>query len=137
MPEKREEMVEAAQKAPELDSNLPEAHSELTGVKALNWDWNEAEAEYRRALVLNPESVDAKSSSLLLLPRDRKGSARTYRARSRKCNAPFGGGQAGPRCEERDLNRLPTWFERVTRRLADEDSPLHRSIVGTLPSPLS
>ena len=33
---------------------------------------------------------------------------------------------------KRDIDRLRTWFERVTRRLADEDSPFHRSIVETL-----
>lgn len=33
---------------------------------------------------------------------------------------------------KRDLDRLRTWFERVTRRLADEDSPFRRSIVDTL-----
>jgi superfamily II DNA or RNA helicase len=32
----------------------------------------------------------------------------------------------------RDVNRLHTWFERVTRRLADEDSPFHQSVVETL-----
>jgi hypothetical protein len=33
---------------------------------------------------------------------------------------------------KRDIDQLRTWFERVTRRLADEDSPFHRSIVDTL-----
>lgn len=32
----------------------------------------------------------------------------------------------------RDARRLQTWFERVARRLADEDSPFHKSIVDTL-----
>ena len=32
----------------------------------------------------------------------------------------------------RDVDRIRNWFERVARRLADEDSPFHQSIVDTL-----
>ncbi len=35
----------------------------------------------------------------------------------------------------RDAGRIRNWFERVARRLADEDSPLHRVIVDTLSRP--
>ena len=33
---------------------------------------------------------------------------------------------------KRDVDQLRTWFERVTRRLADEDSPFQRAIANTL-----
>lgn len=36
----------------------------------------------------------------------------------------------------RHVDRLRRWFERVARRLADEDSPFHRAIVATLREPL-
>jgi hypothetical protein len=36
----------------------------------------------------------------------------------------------------RDGDRLRGWFERVARRLADEESPFHRAIIATLREPL-
>jgi TolB-like protein/DNA-binding winged helix-turn-helix (wHTH) protein/Tfp pilus assembly protein PilF len=45
----------AALKAIELDGSLGEAHTALAEVlKDYDWDWNGAEAEYRRALELSP-----------------------------------------------------------------------------------
>ncbi len=38
---------------------------------------------------------------------------------------------------DRDAQRLSGWFERVARRLADEDSPFHRAIMATLREPLA
>lgn len=50
----------AALKAMELDETLAEAHSALAEVKFLfDWDWPGAERDYKRALELNPNSVDA------------------------------------------------------------------------------
>ena len=47
----------AAARALELDPNSPEAHTALGFVKHhYDWDWAGAEAEYRRALALNPSS---------------------------------------------------------------------------------
>lgn len=37
----------------------------------------------------------------------------------------------------RHAQRLSSWFERVARRLADEDSPFHRAIMSTLREPLA
>jgi hypothetical protein len=36
---------------------------------------------------------------------------------------------------ERNTDRLTGWFERVARRFADEDSPLHEAVVNTLAEP--
>jgi tetratricopeptide (TPR) repeat protein len=50
----------SAQKAVELDDGLAEAHAALGGVRLwLEWDWAGAEREIKRALALNPDSVDA------------------------------------------------------------------------------
>lgn len=46
---------DAALRALDLDSSLPEAHASLGFEKALfEWDWPEAEQEYQRAIELNP-----------------------------------------------------------------------------------
>jgi len=51
---------EAAQRALELDSNLAGAHATLGYVSLFfDWDWVRAEAEYHRALDLNPSLPDA------------------------------------------------------------------------------
>jgi len=51
---------EAALKAVALDDSLAEAHVALGRVyHNFDWDWGRAEAEYRRAIELNPNSADA------------------------------------------------------------------------------
>ena len=58
----REAMVlaeTAARKALALDETLAEAHAALGAVKyRYQWDWQGAEAEFRRAIELNPNSVE-------------------------------------------------------------------------------
>jgi TolB-like protein/Flp pilus assembly protein TadD len=49
----RVKVVDAARKALELDPQLAEAHVLLADVLKEQWQWTEAEAEYRRALELN------------------------------------------------------------------------------------
>jgi len=55
----RPKVVSFAQKALALDPNLVEAHVALAFVLEEEWHWTEAEAEYRRALELNPNNADA------------------------------------------------------------------------------
>ena len=51
---------ELAMAALEIDEELAEAHASLAGVKkSFEWDWIGSEAEYLRALELNPNSADA------------------------------------------------------------------------------
>jgi tetratricopeptide (TPR) repeat protein len=51
----------AAQKAVELDPTLAEGYASLGLVKFFyDWDWPEAEREFRRALELNPNSAEAR-----------------------------------------------------------------------------
>jgi serine/threonine protein kinase/tetratricopeptide (TPR) repeat protein len=49
----------AALKALELDPNLSEAHSAMAGARFDAWDWDGAVKAHRRALELNPDSLDA------------------------------------------------------------------------------
>jgi eukaryotic-like serine/threonine-protein kinase len=43
-----------ALKAVEIDDSISEAHTSLAQTMELEWDWNGAEREYKRALALNP-----------------------------------------------------------------------------------
>jgi TolB-like protein/DNA-binding winged helix-turn-helix (wHTH) protein/tetratricopeptide (TPR) repeat protein len=47
-------IISAVRRALELDSESPEAHLQLAGMEQIQWQWAEAESEYRRALELNP-----------------------------------------------------------------------------------
>jgi len=49
----------AALKAIELDETLAEAHITLAMLNAVEWNWEEAEREYRRAIEMMPNSADA------------------------------------------------------------------------------
>lgn len=51
---------EAAMKALEIDDQLAEAHTSLAYVRAyFNWNWPEADSEFRRAIELNPNYATA------------------------------------------------------------------------------
>ncbi len=59
-PEKaRSKVMSAARKALELDPESAEAHVLLADMQQIQWQWAEAEAEYRRALELNPNDAAA------------------------------------------------------------------------------
>jgi len=59
-PEKaRSKVMSAARKALELDPESAEAHVLLANMQQIQWQWAEAEAEYRRALELNPNDAAA------------------------------------------------------------------------------
>jgi len=49
------------QKALGLDETLAEAHVELAGIKRDEWDWAGAEREYKGAIELNPNLVEART----------------------------------------------------------------------------
>ena len=52
-------VMSAARKAMELDPEIAEPHDMLAGVYRAQWQWSEAEAEYKRALELNPNDAGA------------------------------------------------------------------------------
>jgi adenylate cyclase len=49
---------QALQKALDLDDMLPEAHALVGSLRAIEYDWKGADREFRRAMELNPQSVD-------------------------------------------------------------------------------
>jgi serine/threonine protein kinase/Tfp pilus assembly protein PilF len=61
LPSKQAELLadEAARKAVELDDSLSEAHSARAFALSNLWKWTDAEAEFRRALELNPNNATA------------------------------------------------------------------------------
>jgi TolB-like protein len=74
----------AARKALELDPDLSEAHVILADIEQKQWHWAQAEAEYRRALQLNPNDASAHgglASWLLCQGRIEKALSSALRAR--------------------------------------------------------
>jgi TolB-like protein/Flp pilus assembly protein TadD len=57
--EVRSKLISAARKALELDPELAEPHVLLGETYQRQWQWSEAEAEYKRALELNPNDARA------------------------------------------------------------------------------
>ena len=55
----RRKEMDAVRKALELDPNLYDAHDLLANMQEKEWQWADAETEYRRALELNPNDADA------------------------------------------------------------------------------
>ena len=76
---------EALQRALALDEASPEAHSTLGTLRMYaDWDWPGAEAEFKRAISLNPSYATAHHwYGLLLTFRGRTGEARQELARAR------------------------------------------------------
>ena len=53
--------VAAAERAMELDDTLPEAHYGLAVIRyVVDWDWEKAEASFRKAIELNPNYPDVR-----------------------------------------------------------------------------
>ncbi|MFN7926748.1 MAG: tetratricopeptide repeat protein [Blastocatellia bacterium] len=59
--EARRQAEEAARKALEFDSQLAEAHATLGYVNHYNWNWDESEREFKRAIELNANYANAHS----------------------------------------------------------------------------
>jgi tetratricopeptide (TPR) repeat protein len=60
---KVQKVISIAQKALELDPQLANAHVLLADGFRKQWKWTEAEAEYKRALELSPNSGGSESPS--------------------------------------------------------------------------
>jgi TolB-like protein/Tfp pilus assembly protein PilF len=86
----RQKVISAARKALELDPNLAEAHVLLAEALQEEWQWAEAEAEYRRALELSPNDADAHwGLAWWLLCRGRTDEALSWAQRSRELDPLF------------------------------------------------
>ena len=80
----RPKAISAARKALELDPDLAEAHVLLASVEQEQWHWADAEAEYRRALEVNPNDAAAHSGfALWLLCQGRTDEAVAWAQRGR------------------------------------------------------
>ena len=78
-----QEAIDAAQQALDLDSTLGEAYSSRALARTLlNFDWQGAEDDYKRAIELNPNYLQAHTSYglLLLAPQGRLAEARAQMA---------------------------------------------------------
>jgi TolB-like protein/Tfp pilus assembly protein PilF len=74
--ETRPKVISFARKALEFDPDLVDAHVALANVLQEEWQWAEAETEYRRALQLNPNAAGAHGGfALWLLCEGRSGEA--------------------------------------------------------------
>ena len=89
----RANAIRAAEKALELDSELVEAHVVLGDASVRQWQWDVAEASYRRAIDLNPNDAAAYAGQahwLLCLGRTDEALASARRARELDPLALFG-----------------------------------------------
>jgi len=89
----RANAIRAAEKALELDSELVEAHVVLGDASVRQWQWDVAEASYRRAIDLNPNDAAAHAGQahwLLCLGRTDEALASARRARELDPLALFG-----------------------------------------------
>jgi len=81
----RPNVVDATQKALELDPDIAEAHILLANALQEEWHWAEAEAEYKRALTLSPNDAEAHASfALWLLCQGRTEEAMAWAKRGRQ-----------------------------------------------------
>jgi TolB-like protein/Tfp pilus assembly protein PilF len=77
--ETRPKVIAAAQAALKLDPDLAEAHRLLANVRQKEWDWAQAEAEYKRALELAPNDARAHADyAFWLLSQGRTDDAVTW-----------------------------------------------------------
>jgi TolB-like protein/DNA-binding winged helix-turn-helix (wHTH) protein/Tfp pilus assembly protein PilF len=88
--EVRPKVINAIRKALELDPELPVAHDLLAGIYQEQWQWNDAEFEYRRTLKLNPNDSSAQLGfAEWLLCQGRTDEALQWVRRARELD-PFG-----------------------------------------------
>ncbi len=67
----------AATRALQIDANVADAHAAMASIAAMNWQWDEAERGFRRALELNPDVAEIRFRHALywLLPQGRTDEA--------------------------------------------------------------
>jgi len=93
--EVRPKIIDAARKALELDPGLARAHVLLAITEQRDWQWAEAEAEFRRALELDPNNALAyRGIAFWLLCHGRTEEALDWSRRSRELD-PLGVPAAG------------------------------------------
>ena len=122
-------MMSAARKAIELDPDLAEPHVLLAGVYQKQWQWSDAEAEFKRALELNSNDAGAHVGyAKWLLCQGRTDEALAWVQRARELD-PLGG--AGMHSAGRPLPSLTVSFcfmRDVTTRLSGSCETTTRTI---------
>jgi TolB-like protein/Tfp pilus assembly protein PilF len=119
--EVRPKVISAARKALELDPQLAEAYAVLADLQQDQWQWAEAEAEYRRALDLNPNNAVAHVGlANWLLCQGRIDEALTWAQRARELD-PLG------------ISGVQTGFILLFARRYDEAIRELRSVVAVHP----
>jgi DNA-binding winged helix-turn-helix (wHTH) protein/TolB-like protein/Tfp pilus assembly protein PilF len=107
----------------QLDDNLSEAHVSLGRVKALyDWDWSNAEIEFKRAIELNPNSASAHreyAGYLTYVLRTNEAVAEAKRAR-----------ELDPLSQ---LTNFQVEWALISADRYDEAIELSRQVVGTFP----
>ena len=89
-------MMDVARKAIELDPDLAEPHVLLAGVYQKQWQWSDAEAEFKRALELNSNDAGAHVGyAKWLLCQGRTDEALAWVQRARELD-PLGGAGSTP-----------------------------------------
>jgi tetratricopeptide (TPR) repeat protein len=109
----------AAEKALQLDGTLAEAHTSLAAVEILHdWDWQDAEQEFHRAIELNPNYAQAHHwyGNLLLGPEGRHDEAIAELQRAQELD-PLSDHQCGHRIRLFSGGRYDTGAAGLTRRL--------------------
>lgn len=93
--EVRPKIINAARKALELDPGLAQAHVLLATTQQRDWQWTEAETEFRRALELDPNNAHAyRGLAFWLLCHGRTEDALDWSRRARELD-PLGVPAAG------------------------------------------
>ena len=88
--EVRPKLISAAKKAVELDPDLVQPHTLLGEVYQRQWEWSDAEAEYKRALELSPNDAKAQEQfAIWLLCQGRTDEALMWIQRAREID-PLG-----------------------------------------------
>ncbi len=83
--ETRSKVLSAARKAIELDPSLAEAHALLAQTYQQEWQWADAETEYKQALELGPNDAEANAGyALWLICQGRTDEALTWARRARE-----------------------------------------------------
>src|SRR5882724_6270512 len=87
--ELRPKLIDAARKALELDPELAEAHVILATGLQKQWQWDQAEAEYRKALEISPNNAPAHEGlATWLLCQGRIEDALAWSRRARELDPP-------------------------------------------------
>lgn len=122
--EVRPKMISAARKALELDPELAEPHVLLAAAYQRQWQWSDAQSEYKRALELNPNDANAHERfAVWLLCQGRMDEALAWVQRARELD-PLG-----------SAGRTSGWILFISKRYEEAVRELRAASALTTNSP--